>query len=81
MSIQLSPETERMVAEEIARGRFQSVDEIIQQGIRARDSESEAERWRKHREAIARTVDFTGKNPLVLEGISFRELIEEGRRL
>lgn len=81
MAIQLSPETERLVEQEIASGRFRSVDEIIQQGIKAEDSEIEAERWRKHREAIAWTLDFMRNKALPLEGITLKELIEEGRRM
>jgi Arc/MetJ-type ribon-helix-helix transcriptional regulator len=33
MSVQLKPETERLVDEEIKRGHFQSVDELIVQGV------------------------------------------------
>lgn len=79
MPIQLKPETEHLVEQEIASGRFQSVDEIIQQGIRARGDESE--RWKKHLQAIERTRAFTTSDPIHLSGITFQELIEEGRRL
>ena len=79
MPIQLSPETERLVEQEIASGRFQSVDEIIQQGVSATDEE--VERWRKHRNAIARTREFMLNRALPLNGITIKELIEEGRRM
>jgi putative addiction module CopG family antidote len=79
MPIQLSPETERLVEQEIASGRFQSVDEIIQHGVRAQDDE--AERWRRHREAIERTRAFITADPIRLSGVTFQEVIEEGRRL
>jgi putative addiction module CopG family antidote len=81
MPIQLSPETERLVEQEIASGRFQSVDEIIQQGLRAKGEEAEAERRRKHREAIEWTRDFARNRALPLNGITIKELIEEGRRM
>jgi Arc/MetJ-type ribon-helix-helix transcriptional regulator len=81
MPIQLSPESERLVEREIASGRFQSVDEIIQQGISTKDDEAEAERWRKHREAIERTRPFTTSDPIRLSGVTFQELIDEGRQL
>jgi len=35
MIVELKPETERLVQEEIERGHVQSVDELIVQGIRA----------------------------------------------
>jgi putative addiction module CopG family antidote len=79
MPIQLSPETERLVEEQIASGRFDSVDEIIRQGVRARDDE--AERWRKHRRAIEWTRDFAENKAIPLDGITIKELIEEGRRM
>ena len=35
MTVQLKPETERLVREEIKRGHFHSVDELIVQGVHA----------------------------------------------
>ena len=35
MTVQLKPETERLVQEEIRNGHFHSVDELIVQGIHA----------------------------------------------
>jgi len=35
MTVQLKPETERLVREEIESGHFRSVDELIVQGLRA----------------------------------------------
>ena len=79
MPIQLKPETERLVEQESASGRFQSIDEIIQQGIRTKGDE--AEHWKKHREAIERTRDFAKNKAIPLNGITIKELIEEGRRM
>jgi len=81
MPIQLSPESERLIEREIANDRFQSVDEIIQQGIHARDEEADSERWRKHREAIESNLDFAKNRAMPLNGITIKELIEEGRRM
>jgi Arc/MetJ-type ribon-helix-helix transcriptional regulator len=36
MTIDIKPETERLVREELQRGHFRSVDEIIVQGVEAR---------------------------------------------
>jgi Arc/MetJ-type ribon-helix-helix transcriptional regulator len=80
MPIELSAESERMVEEEIASGRFQSLDEIIQQGILARSEDPASDRSKKHLESIERTLEFI-RNPILLEGISFQELLEEGRQL
>jgi Arc/MetJ-type ribon-helix-helix transcriptional regulator len=35
MTVELKPETERLVREEIRRGQFHSVDEVIVQGVYA----------------------------------------------
>ena len=43
MTVELKPETERLVQEEIRLGRFHSVDEIIVQGIYALREKSNAE--------------------------------------
>jgi Arc/MetJ-type ribon-helix-helix transcriptional regulator len=36
MSIEIKPETERLIQEEIQKGHFRSVDEIIIEGVQAR---------------------------------------------
>ena len=41
--LELKPETERLVQEEIESGHFQSVDEVIVQGVYALREKSEAE--------------------------------------
>ena len=42
MIVELNPETERLVREEIRRGRFHSVDELIVQGVYALREKSNA---------------------------------------
>ena len=36
MSIEIKPETEHLIREELQKGHFRSVDEIIIEGVRAR---------------------------------------------
>lgn len=43
MTVELKPETERLVREEIQRGRFHSVDEAIVQGVYALREKSHVE--------------------------------------
>jgi len=81
MPIQLSPESERIVEQEIQSGRFHSVDEIIHLGVQARTGDPESERLRKHREAITRTREFTTNHAIRLTGVTFQEVIDEGGRL
>ena len=79
MAIQLSPETERLVEQQIASGHFHSVDEIIDAGIKARSEADDTERKRKRREALEHLREYV-ENPIPLNGITIQELIEEGRR-
>jgi Arc/MetJ-type ribon-helix-helix transcriptional regulator len=44
MTVQLKPETARLVQEEISSGNFHSVDEIIVQGVEARREQTQSSR-------------------------------------
>jgi Arc/MetJ-type ribon-helix-helix transcriptional regulator len=82
MVIQLNPETERLVQEEMQSGRFHSIDEIILQGIRTRHEKeqpqpSEAQR----RQAVERALDFARHRAVCLDGISIKQLLHEGHRV
>jgi Arc/MetJ-type ribon-helix-helix transcriptional regulator len=81
MALQVKPETELLVEQLIASGKFHSVDEIIQSSVRQRVQPADAQQWENHRQAIERTREFVNGNPIRLDGISFQELIDEGRRL
>jgi Arc/MetJ-type ribon-helix-helix transcriptional regulator len=82
MTIQLDPETEKLVKEELQRGYFHSIDEIIVLGIRAKHANeqpqpSEAER----QQAVDRALDFARHKAVPLEGVSIKELLHEGHRV
>ncbi|HTQ11115.1 MAG TPA: hypothetical protein VMI31_13695 [Fimbriimonadaceae bacterium] len=83
MTINVKSETEQMVRNEIQNGHFQTVDEIIVEGIQS---------WReKHlthqvdseqrRKAVAEALAFACERAIPLDGISIKELIHEGHRL
>ncbi len=83
MTINLKPETERLVQEEIQSGRFHSVDELIVEGVRAwrgknRHKTASAE---QRRQAVERALAFAKNRAISLGGVSIRELIHEGHRL
>jgi hypothetical protein len=44
MTAELNPETEKLVKEELRRGYFHSIDEIIVLGIRARPEKKQPQR-------------------------------------
>jgi Arc/MetJ-type ribon-helix-helix transcriptional regulator len=82
MSINLKPETERLVEEEIQSGHFQSVDELILEGVQAwREKNLTRQTPEQRREAVARMQEFAEKNQTSLEGVSVKDLIHEGHRL
>lgn len=81
--IHLKPETERLLEEEVGKGRFRSVDEMIDQAIHALREQSEAaESTAKNRlAAVERALDFARNRAIPLGDISIKELIHEGHRL
>ena len=81
MLLEVSQETERIVRQEIASGRFRSADEIIQKGIGAHEKEDESQRQERHRMAVEWTLEFARDRAVPLDGITIKELIEEGRRM
>jgi Arc/MetJ-type ribon-helix-helix transcriptional regulator len=62
MTIEIQPETERLVREEIRSGHFESVDDLIVSGLRA---------WREQNSSPAEAMqrvplsEFFRKSPLV----------------
>lgn len=43
MSIEIKPETERLILEELRKGHFDSIDEIIIEGVHARREKQSSE--------------------------------------
>ncbi len=81
MAIQLDPETERLVQEELRSGHFHSVDEIIVQGVRAwREKQPGQKSEPQRREAVERALDFALRRAVPLNGVSIKELVREGHR-
>ncbi|MGH9662691.1 MAG: hypothetical protein ACRD96_29340 [Bryobacteraceae bacterium] len=81
MTINLKPETERLVQQELQNGHFRSVDEMIVQGVHARREGNplSAEVSRKTpAEAVAHIRELRRGNRLPA-GVTIRDLINEGR--
>ena len=81
MTINLKPETERLVQEELQNGHFRSVDEMIVEGVQARREgkplSPEANR-KTPAEAVAYIRELRQGNRLPA-GVSIKDLINEGR--
>ena len=81
MAINLKPETERLVQEELQNGRFRSVDEMIVVGVQARREGKplSGEVARKTpAEAVAHIRELRQGNRLPV-GVTIKDLINEGR--
>lgn len=81
MIVELHAETERLVLEELSLGHFHSIDDLIQQGVRALRAQDEAERTacvapREPRENLA---DFLLRSPLARAELQFERQADTPR--
>ena len=85
MNINLTPEQEQIVKNELNSGRFRSVEEVIGEALQVlREKEQSSTGVAANgaqREAVREMLAFVEKNRVRLEGISVKELIHEGHRL
>ena len=85
MTINLTPEQEKIVKEELESGRFRTAEELISQALSAlhatTTSSGKSGNNGSHREAVREMMEFVEKNRTSLHGISVKELIHEGHRL
>ncbi len=82
VTIQLKPETERLVQEELQGGHFHSIDDIILQGIRARREKEPSQRSQdQRRQAVERALEFAKRRAVELNGLSIKELLHKGHRM
>jgi putative addiction module CopG family antidote len=85
MNINLTPEQEKIVKEELKSGHFRNAEEVIGEALQVlREREQSAAGVRTNgaqREAVHEMLAFVEKNRVRLEGVSVKELIHEGHRL
>ncbi|HXX56170.1 MAG TPA: hypothetical protein VEJ17_00080 [Candidatus Nitrosotalea sp.] len=84
MNINLTPEQERIVKDELEAGHFRSVEEVIGEALqvlREKEKSVPAASNGAQREAVREMLAFVEKNRVRLEGVSVKELIHEGHRL
>ena len=85
MNINLTPEQEAIVKDELKSGHFNSVEEVIAEALQAlrdkgRPSSARAPGCEQHI-AVREMLAFVEKNRIRLDGISVKELIHEGHSL
>ncbi len=85
MNINLTPEQEEIVKNELRFGQFQTAEEVISQALkrlRERDrSPAALEKDDQRRSAVRDMLDFVEKNRTRLQDITVKHLIHEGHRL
>ena len=85
MTINLTPEQEKIVKEELESGHFRTAEELISQALQAlratAPSSGKSGNNGGHREAVREMQEFVERNRTSLQGISVKELIHEGHRL
>jgi hypothetical protein len=79
MSINLKPETEQILVEEMQSGHFQTVDELILEGLGAwRERHQQHPTDTQRLAAVESALDFAKNKAIPLKGLSIRELLHEG---
>jgi putative addiction module CopG family antidote len=85
MNINLTPEQEKIVKDELKAGHFRNVEEVIGEALQVlREKEQSSAGVTANgaqREAVREMLTFVEKNRVRLEGVSVKELIHEGHRL
>ena len=85
MNINLTPEQEQIVNDELKSGHFRTAQEVIAQALlalREKDRSSIASEDNGQRaNAVREMLTFVEKNRTPLQGVSVKQLIHEGHRL
>ena len=85
MNINLTPEMEKIVKEELKSGHFRNAEEVIGEALQVlrekEQSSAAATSNGAQREAVREMLAFVEKNRVRLEGVSVKELIHEGHCL
>ena len=85
MNINLTPEQERIVNDELRSGHFRSAEEVIAKALvilREKEGSSAAGASNGREEsAVREMLAFVEENRTPLQGISVKQLIREGHRL
>lgn len=85
MNINLTPEQERIVKDELKLGHYRSAEEVIAKALAAlREKERSSVAGGSngnHEGAVREMLNFVEKNRTPLQGVSVKQLIREGHRL
>jgi Arc/MetJ-type ribon-helix-helix transcriptional regulator len=79
MTVELKPEQERIIREQIDRGAYKSVEEVLTTALSKLDDDTRFEQTNR-REAVSRMLEFGKRHHLSLGEPITRELMHEGHR-
>jgi len=80
MTVELKPEHERIIQEQLASGQFKSVDEVLTTALSSLPHDRRFDRETR-RKAVRRMIEFGERRNLSLGEPVTRELLHEGHRL
>lgn len=82
MAIELKPETERLVQEEMRAGHFQNIDELIVMGVQALRERSSVQSTARGNGSAAESVSRLRalRKGITLGGLRIKDLAHEGHR-
>lgn len=83
MSIDIQPGTEQVIRDEIRKGHFTTVDEIILAGVEAwhRQHGDLPVGSQARKAVVQRAIDHAKTRAVRVEGVSIRDLIHAGHRI
>ena len=80
MTIQLKPDQERIINEQLATGRYRSVGEVLDSALATLPHEAQPDP-NARREAVRRMLEFGERHNLSLGEPITREFLHEGHRI
>jgi Arc/MetJ-type ribon-helix-helix transcriptional regulator len=81
MTIELTPQQERILRDSIQQGRFRSMDEALDEALRSLSTFTDASAAAEclSRSAAAERIRELRKGNILPEGMTIRAMIDEGR--
>ncbi|MBZ5625986.1 MAG: hypothetical protein LAQ69_45955 [Acidobacteriia bacterium] len=79
MTIELKPEQERIIQQQLANGHFKSVDEVLTTALASLPHDRRFDRASR-REAVRRMIEFGERRKLSLGEPVTRQFLHEGHR-
>ena len=80
MTIELKPEQEQIIRQQLASGLYGSVEEVLDTALASLPNDARFDRQHR-REAVRRMIEFGERRKLSLDEPVTRQLLHEGHRI